>query len=249
MKLQLIRNATLRLIYGQHQILIDPYLAPKHSLPSFTGKSLNPLADLPCTPEEAIAGSELVIVSHLHADHFDGVAQTLLPKNIELFCQPGDEAAIGGKGFEQVTAVSEPTAWHDITITPTPCQHGSGEVLALMGNASGFIFAAENEPTVFWVGDSILTHDILEIINRIQPDIIITHSCGAVWGDGVLIVMDAAQTTAVCQAAPKSTVIATHMESLDHATITRPVLRQHAAAQGIGSEQLLIPADGETLAF
>ncbi|MEM7115396.1 MAG: MBL fold metallo-hydrolase [Chloroflexota bacterium] len=249
MKLQLIRNATLRMTYAQRQILIDPYLAPKHSLPSFTGKSPNPLVDLPCTPDEVIVDSELAIVSHLHADHFDSVAQTLLPKNIELFCQLGDETKIKGKGFERVTAVSEPITWQGIMITPTPCQHGSGDVLALMGNASGFIFAAEDEPTVFWVGDSILTDDILEIINRVQPDIIITHSCGAVWGDGVLIVMDAVQTTAVCQAAPKSTVIATHMESLDHATITRQTLRQQATIQGIGSEQLLIPADGETLAF
>lgn len=249
MKMRLIRNATLRLTYAQKQILIDPYLAPRHSLPSFTGKSPNPMVELPCTPEEAIAESELVIVSHLHADHFDSVAQTLLPKNIELFCQPGDETTIAGKGFERVTAVSEPTTWQGITITPTPCQHGSGDVLALMGNASGFIFSADDEPTVFWVGDSILTDDILEIINRTQPDIIITHSCGAVWGDGVLIVMDAVQTTAVCQAAPGSIIIATHMESLDHATITRQALRQYATAQGISSKQLLIPADGETLAF
>jgi hypothetical protein len=44
-------------------------------------------------------------------------------------------------------------------------------------------------------------------------------------------------------------VIATHMESLDHATISRSDLRQYAQAQGITPEQLRIPLDGETLVF
>ena len=45
MKLQLFRNATLKLDYAGHTVLIDPYLAPKHSLPSFTGRLLNPSAE------------------------------------------------------------------------------------------------------------------------------------------------------------------------------------------------------------
>ena len=69
------------------------------------------------------------------------------------------------------------------------------------------------------------------------------------WGDNVLIVMDAAQTVAVCRAAPNSTVIATHMEALDHATVTREALRKHAEAQGIEPERLLIPLDGEKITF
>lgn len=59
--------------------------------------------------------------------------------------------------------------------------------------------------------------------------------------------MDAEQTIAVCRAAPNSTVIATHMEALDHATVSRAELRQQADAAGI--DNLLIPADGETLTF
>ncbi|WP_200896996.1 hypothetical protein [Pelosinus fermentans] len=41
------------------------------------------------------------------------------------------------------------------------------------------------------------------------------------------------------------TIIATHMEALDHTTISRDCLRQYADAKGIRSEQLLIPSDGE----
>jgi L-ascorbate metabolism protein UlaG (beta-lactamase superfamily) len=118
-----------------------------------------------------------------------------------------------------------------------------------MGRASGFVFQAEHEPTVYWAGDTIWFDGVAEAIDRFRPQIIVTHSCGAVWDGDVLIVMDPAQTVQVCRAAPNSTVVAVHMDSLDHATASRADLRQFASAQGIQPQQLLIPADGEILAF
>jgi L-ascorbate metabolism protein UlaG (beta-lactamase superfamily) len=249
MNLQLIRSATLRLEYAGKHLLIDPYLAAKFSLPSFTGKSPNPMVDLPFSPREVIENIDAVIVSHLHSDHFDPAAQELLPKDTLILCQPMDEAPITSMGFRTVTPVVDSLDWHGITITRTPCQHGSGDVLDDMGTASGFIFQAQNEPTVYWVGDTIYYDAVAEVIDRVHPRVIITHSCGAVWGDHVLIVMDAAQTVAVCKSAPKSIVVATHMEALDHATVTRAELREYASLQGIKLNQLLIPTDGDVLEF
>ena len=244
MQLQLIRNATLRFEYARHRFIIDPYLAAKHTRPSYTGASPNPLVDLPCSPLEAIAGIEMALISHLHSDHFDPAAQDVLPKAIPLLCQPEDAAKIESMGFRSVIPVDDTVNWRGIRITRTPCQHGTGAVLGEMGNASGVVFEAENEPTVYWAGDTIWCEPVAETIRRTRPDVIITHSCGAMWGDHVLIIMDAAQTVAVCRAAPHSTVIATHMEALDHATITREALRKYAEAQGIGPAKLLIPLDG-----
>ncbi len=158
-----------------------------------------------------------------------------------------DEEPITSMGFHLVTPIEDSLVWHGITITRTPCQHGSGDVLDDMGTASGFIFQAKNEPTVYWVGDTIYYDAVAEVIDRVHPRVIITHSCGAVWGNQVLIVMDAAQTVAVCKSAPKSIVVATHMEALDHATVTRAELREYATLHGINPDQLLIPADGEIL--
>jgi L-ascorbate metabolism protein UlaG (beta-lactamase superfamily) len=249
MQIQLIRNATLRVDYVQHKFVIDPYLAAKHSRPSFTGASPNPLVDLPCSPLEVIAGIEMALVSHLHSDHFDPAAQDLLPKDVTLLCQPEDKFEIESKGFRDVIPVADTIRWKGITITRTPCQHGTGQILQEMGNASDFVFQAENAPTVYWAGDTIWCEAVSHVISRTRPNIIITHSCGAMWGDHVLIVMDAAQTVAVCRAAPDSTVIATHMEALDHATVSRQALREYAEAQGIGPDKLLIPLDGEKLIF
>ena len=249
MQLQLIRNATLRLEYARHRFIIDPYLAAKHTRPSYTGASPNPLVDLFCSPLEVIAGIEMALISHLHSDHFDPAAKDLLPKTLPILCQPEDQAEIESMGFRSVTPVGDTVDWQGLRITRTPCQHGTGAVLGEMGHASGFVFEAENEPTVYWAGDTIWCEAVAETIHRTRPDVIITHSCGAMWGDHVLIVMDAAQTIGVCRAAPHSTVIATHMEALDHATITRAALRKYAESQGIGPERLLIPLNGERITF
>lgn len=248
MQLQLIRNATLRLYYVGHWFLIDPYLAPRHSLPSFTGASPNPTVDLPCSPQEVIAGIETVIVSHLHTDHFDSVAQDILPKDIPLFCQPGDETRIATKCFQHITPISERIVHKDVTLTRTEGQHGSGAVLNDMGPVSGFVFEAEGEPTIYWAGDTIWYEPVANAIQQVQPDIIITHSCGAYWKGQGPIVMDAQQTLAVCRAAMDSIIIATHMESLDHATVSRADLRAAAEQTGISDTQLRIPADGEIIA-
>jgi len=249
MHIQLIRSATLRFNYAQKDFLIDPYLAARHTRPSFTGRSPNPLVDLPCSPQEVIAGIEMALISHLHSDHFDPAAQELLPKDLPLLCQPEDKAAIESKGFRNVIPIAREIIWQGITITRTPCQHGTGDVLEDMGNASGFVFSAENQPTVYWTGDTIWCEAVANIISQTRPEIIITHSCGAQWGDHVLIVMDAEQTIAVCRASLNSTVIAVHMESLDHATVTRAALREFAQANGIGPGKLVIPLDGEKIIF
>jgi hypothetical protein len=59
--------------------------------------------------------------------------------------------------------------------------------------------------------------------------------------------MDAAQTLAVCRAAPGSRVVAIHLDSLDHGEVTREELRAQARAAEIPGSRLLIPGDGETL--
>jgi L-ascorbate metabolism protein UlaG (beta-lactamase superfamily) len=251
MKLQLIRNATLRLNYAGQEILIDPYFAPKHSLPSYTGKSPNPLVELPLPIEAILKDVSLVIVSHLHSDHFDTVAQREVPKTLPLFCQPGNEDIIRGKGFQQVTPIVDEADWAGIHITRTGGHHGLGYVETQMGKVSGFVLQADNEPTIYWAGDTVVCSEVEQAIARFQPDVMVTHSCGAKWLDDhnerQLIVMDAEQTAAICKMVPKSVVIATHMEALDHATVSRADLRAAAEKAGVSAAQLRIPADGETI--
>ncbi|SIQ15518.1 L-ascorbate metabolism protein UlaG, beta-lactamase superfamily [Rhizobium sp. RU35A] len=248
MKLQLIRNATLRLAYAGRVILIDPYFAPKHSLPSYAGRSNNPLVDLPMPVEAILQDVNLVIVSHLHSDHFDSVARARLPKDMPILCQPGDEETLRSAGFVDVTPLATALHWNGITITRRDGSHGLGAVLAEMGSVMGFSLTAAGEPHLYWLGDTVLYPPVLDTIRQTAPEVIVSHACGAYWGED-LIVMDAAQTVALCEAAPLATVVATHMDSLDHATVSRADLRAAAKAYGLGDHRLRIPADAEEIMF
>jgi L-ascorbate metabolism protein UlaG (beta-lactamase superfamily) len=246
MKLRLLRNATLKLEIHGRTLLIDPFFAPKGSRPSFTGRAPNPMVELPESPDEILDGVELVVVSHLHADHFDPVAQALVPKSLPLICRPGDEDKIRSFGFEDVMPLAKVIDWNGIRLQRREGSHGLGPVVQKMGPVMGFSLSAKDEPTVYWAGDTVLYSAVETAIASRKPEIIIIHACGAKW-DGDLIVMDAAEAVATCRLAPDATVIATHMEALDHATVTRDELRRHATAHGISPQQLLIPRDGETL--
>ena len=249
MQIQLIRSATLRMTYDNRVFIIDPYLAPKHSQEPLIGKSRNPLVDLPYPPEDILANIEMALISHLHPDHFDSLAQQLLPRDIPLYCQPGDQHQIKEAGFSNIMIVDGSVNWHGLTITRTPGQHGNEVWSTRMGSVSGFIFRADNEPTIYWAGDTIWYEAIQQLVLETEPDIIITHSSGASFEDGHPIIMDGQQTMEVCRTAPQSIVIATHMETFDFDTVSRKDLRALAEAEGIESRQLLIPADGETLLF
>lgn len=249
MQIRLIRNATLRITYNNRVFITDPYLAPKYSQEPLIGKSRNPLVDLPCPPEEVLAGIEMALISHLHPDHFDSLAQQLLPKNLELFCQPGDEHQIKEAGFSNIMPVDGSVNWHGMRITRTSGQHGNEVWAQRMGSVAGFILRAENEPTIYWAGDTIWYEALEQLVLETNPDIIITHSSGASFEAGNPIIMDGKQTMEVCRTAPQSIVIAIHMETFDFDTVSRKDLRAIAEAEGIKAEQLLIPADGETLTF
>jgi L-ascorbate metabolism protein UlaG (beta-lactamase superfamily) len=247
MKLQLVRNATLKLDYAGRKILVDPFFAPKHSRPSIAGRSPNPLVDLPSTIDEVLDGVELVIVSHLHADHFDPVAQVYVPKHLPIICQPGDETKIRAMGFSAVTPLVGSVDWQGITITYRAGRHGQGAVVEKMGPVMGFSLEAAGESHVYWAGDTVLNDDVRNTLATTAPDIVVIHPSGALW-QGDPIAMTAADALEVCRAAPGATVVATHLEALDHATVSRDALASDIASGGI-ADRLLVPLDGQTVTF
>ena len=249
MEIQQIRNATLRITYAGKVVLTDPMLSPKHEFDAFAGKSRNPISDLPIPAKDVVEGIDGVLLSHLHIDHFDPAAEEMLPKDIPIFCQPGDEERLKKKDFQSVAPVDPSVEWQGIEVTRTQGKHGTGTLGEKMGNVSGYVLQAESEPTLYWAGDTIWCDAVKRVVTDAQPDIILTHSSGARFPKSDPIVMDAEQTIALCQAAPNAIVVATHMEALDHGTVSRTDLRALAEREGIGAARLFIPLDGEVLRF
>ena len=247
MNIQLIRNATMKMTYAGRTLLTDPMLAPKDAYKPFAGIARNPTIELPMPVEAVLKGIEGVVVSHDHPDHFDQTAREVLPKTIPVFCQPQDEAKISEAGFTSIIPIGADTTWEGINITRTDGRHGSGKVLDFIGSVSGFVFEADEEPTVYWVGDSIWCEPVESTIEQFKPDIIITHSGGAKLPGFDTIIMDAEQTLTTAKSAARSKVVAIHLEALDHCPVKRNTLRHMADKQAISASRLLIPEDGEII--
>lgn len=246
MDVRLIRNATLRLDYGGQRFLIDPMLSVRDAIrPMGDSPERNPTVDLPVSVDEVLADVDTVLVSHMHPDHWDDAATGLVPRTLPMVCQPGDDEKLGSIGFTP-RVLDAPIIVGSVEITPTDGEHGHGEVLGKMGAATGFLFRAPGEPTLYWVGDTVLCDPVRAVIADVAPDVIITHSGGARYG-GDTILMDVAETLEVAALAPAATVIAVHLEAVAHAPVTRAGLRAAADAAGVSPARLVIPADGETV--
>ena len=249
MEIQLIRNATMKITYAGKTFLTDPMLSPKDEFHPFAGKARNPTVELPLTNDEILEGIESVLVTHTHPDHFDPAAGKTVPKELPVFCQPGDKAQLAEAGFKNITPVDTADVWENITISRTGGKHGSGKILERMGIVSGFVLQADGEPTVYWVGDSIWCEDVEDAVAQHNPEIIITHSGGATIPGHDPIIMDAEQTITLTNAYSEAKVVAIHLESLDHCTVSRDHRLEVAEKAEIPASRLFIPNDGETLTF
>ncbi|MCI8333741.1 MAG: MBL fold metallo-hydrolase [Lachnospiraceae bacterium] len=90
MRIQQIRNATLKIIYGDSTFLLDPWLQDRGTgFSALTVRSemkgvKSPLNELPMPPEEILNGVDYCLVTHIHPDHF---TENYLPKNIKIMVQ------------------------------------------------------------------------------------------------------------------------------------------------------------------
>ncbi|SFQ68794.1 MBL fold metallo-hydrolase [Hymenobacter arizonensis] len=255
MILQLIRHSTLRLDYAGVKFLVDPMLAEQGAYPGLPGSPnshlTNPTVGLP-VPAENLGQVDAVVVTHTHFDHWDEAAVAQLPKHLPVFTQHAqDQALIQSQGFTDVRLIQGAT-FNGVSLTQTPGQHGSDAVMAvageLLGQVCGVVFQHPEEKTLYLAGDTVWNPDVENNLRQYQPQVVVLNA-----GDNQItgvgsIVMNQEDVLAVHQAAPQATLISTHMESTNHATLSRQQLRAFATEKGI-ADHLLVPADGEAYTF
>jgi L-ascorbate metabolism protein UlaG (beta-lactamase superfamily) len=248
-RLRLLRHATLIVQYAGKTLLVDPLFADAETQPPIgrtANQRRNPLVSLPAPASSLIAGIDAVLVTHTHSDHWDGAAAKQLPPATRLFVQPEDAKKIGGQGFSNVRPIDMATTFEAIGITRCGGEHGRGEVGKQMAPVSGFVLSAAGWPTVYIAGDTVWCSEVARVIATHQPSVIVVNSGAAQFLEGGPITMDAPDVLQVCGAASTATIVAVHMEALNHCLLTRAGLAQ-ALAGSRYQPRVRIPADGETL--
>jgi L-ascorbate metabolism protein UlaG (beta-lactamase superfamily) len=257
MKLTQIRNATLKVEYAGKKFLIDPMLSGKGGFPGFPGTVNshipNPTVDLPLPMSEILA-VDAVIVTHTHQDHWDDTAKTVIPKGMLIFTQNArDQWDIQMSWFRNTQVLEKHHEFDGITLTKTPGQHGRGEILEglmgdILGNVSGIVFKHPSEKTLYIAGDTVWYKGVEQNLKQYKPDVIVLNCGDARVLPNEPIIMGKEDVYEVFKAAPSATLIASHMEAVNHATLSRKDLRTFLLERGMTS-RVLVPEDGETYSF
>ncbi len=258
--IQQIRNATVKIRYGDTVVLVDPMLAVKGAYPGFPdtyrSELRNPMVELPFDVAQVLDGVDAVLLTHTHLDHWDPAAASLVPKQMPMFVQhEADATLLREKGFKDVRILPPSATFGGVKISRTAAQHGSKAMYAveplatLLGSVMGVVFEKDGEPTIYLAGDTVWTGDVQKTIERYAPEVIVLNTGDArVKGFDTGIIMGTEDTSRVHALAPAAKIVAVHMDAVNHMTVSRADLRRYVNEKSI-QDSVLIPEDGETLNF
>jgi L-ascorbate metabolism protein UlaG (beta-lactamase superfamily) len=234
-RLRLIRHATVRLSTGGKPILVDPMLDPagaRAAVPDTPNQRPNPLVELPEPAKVVVQRLDGIAVTHLHQDHFDATAAALLPKDVPLFCAPGDAETLRGHGFADVRPVDDRVDWAGLAITRTAGMHGS------LGPSPGFVIGS-----LYIAGDTVWCDEVRAALDEHRPKVVVVNASGARFLEGGPLVMTVDDVVAVARHAPGTHVVAVHLEAINHCLETRADLHQRLHEEGL-TGQVTVPEDG-----
>ncbi|UII25589.1 MBL fold metallo-hydrolase [Fulvivirga maritima] len=257
-KIQLVRNATLFIHYAGQRFLIDPMMADKGAYSGFPGTERaelrNPLVSLP-SPVENWLDPDVVLLTHLHPDHWDVVASQRLAKGLPIYTQNKEDALkIKEEDFKDVSVLENENQLAEVQLFKTACQHGSDELFgvpelaARMGEVSGYVLKKANEKSIYVVGDTIWIDEVADVLKSHQPDIVIMNTGNAQVNGFGNIIMGKEDVLKVHRLVPHAIIIAIHMEAINHCILSRKELKTFVAQNDL-TEYVMIPDDGEVLEF
>jgi L-ascorbate metabolism protein UlaG (beta-lactamase superfamily) len=199
--------------------------------------------ELPLPAADIVASVDAVLVSHLHADHFDATAASLIGDRLPVLCQPDDAEELRRRGVTWLVPVDDDVTVGDVRVARTGGRHGVGALADALGPVSGFVLAAPGA-TIYVAGDTIWCEEVAAALRDHPPDVVVVNAGGARFTGSERLIMDAGDVAAVCAAAPDALVVAVHLEAINHCPITRAELR--GAVDGLN---VVVPEDGEIVAL
>lgn len=253
MRIHHLRNATMVIETKDKFILVDPMLGKKGTAgPTFTlfrfKPQRNPILDLPDNAMEIVNKTTHCLITHLHPDHLDKEAEKFLKaNNIPIICSFKDKKILQKRGLNVIESVNY---WQESnflggTIEGIPAKHGYGFVAKPMGNVMGFYIKMPNEKTIYLSADTIYTKDVDKVLKEYKPDINVV-ACGTAQLDVFKPLLMTMEDILKFTKNATGTVIANHLEAVNHCPTTRTQLTSELKKHGL-LEKTRIPNDGQVI--
>lgn len=264
-RLTWLGGATTHLELGSFRILTDPMFCEGPQAffmdghPS-TGEDNVPIARLTPLPVVTVDRLDLLMVSHLHSDHFDACAVERLDKRLEVIAPTPNLTQLQQWGFQQLNGLdwNEERAWgrgdEHLRVIAVPAHHSHDPGVSHdLGVVNGYLLEHVGQTgvaRVYWTGDTVWFEEMHRVVERFPIiDLLLPH-LGAVGKDGPwgLMSLDGVEGARVVMVARPRTVIPIH-----HSTFSQyvePVSRfvQEVRATGLTGE-LVVLGEGETWVF
>ncbi|HEY9603025.1 MAG TPA: MBL fold metallo-hydrolase [Allocoleopsis sp.] len=254
-----IGTATVLLRYAGFTILTDPNFLHQGDHVHLGYGLRSTRQTNPAIAIEQLPPLDLVVLSHMHEDHFDRVAAQKLDKNVPIVTTHHAAESLTKKGF---TAPQALQTWETLTIskgdavlriTSMPGRHGPKGLAAMLPPVMGSMLefqtnAGKTVYRLYITGDTLVYDDILEIPKRYPDiDLALLH-LGGTKVFGILLTMDAKQGVQAIQIISPRLSIPIHYN--DYTVFKSPLEEFMQAVKVAGLEQQVrYLSHGETFTF
>jgi L-ascorbate metabolism protein UlaG (beta-lactamase superfamily) len=227
-----VGNATVLIRYAGFAILTDPnFLHAGDHVHLGYGLTSTRTTD-PAVEIEDLPPLDFVLLSHLHGDHFDRVAERKLNKAIPIISTRHATSYLGKVGFTRTHTLK---TWEridtrkgeaNLRLTATPGTHGPGPVGAVLPPVMGSMldFGDEEGGThlrMYISGDTLIHERLGEIPRRFPDvDLALLH-LGGTRVLGIMVTMDAEQGVEAMRIVDPRTAIPIHYN--DYEAFTSPL--------------------------
>ena len=257
---QFIGTATVLIRYRGLTIMTDPNFLHKgehvHLGYGLTSqRRTNPAIDFDKLPP-----IDLVILSHMHDDHFDKLVQEKLPRNTPIVTNKEASEALKRLGFTQRFALS---VWDRlevtkggarVRITATPGRHGAAGLAVLLPKVMGSVLDFGAQPDapdyrMYISGDTLVYDDLKNIPQRFPGvDLALLHLGGTRILGVFKVTMDGKDGVRLMQIVQPRKAIPIHFNDYDVFKSPLADFAQEVKAAGL-EQQVVYLAHGETYTF
>lgn len=196
-------NATMLLRLGGFTLLTDPNFLHRGQR-AYLGKGLfaTRLTDPALQPTQ-LPPLDGIVLSHLHADHWDRIATRSLDRGTPVLTTPAAARALAARGFRE-TSDLRPWQQHEFSrggetlrVTSVPGVHAPGPMAKLLPPVMGSVLELVRDGEVSWrgyiSGDTLYRPFLAEVLERCGPlDVVVPH-LGGTKAFGITVTMDARQ--------------------------------------------------------